>query len=559
MPGADTETQLKTESLSSQVLLSTSIFEHLSSSGRSSNTASTKPYAALFKVLFNTSDDSTTHYPTIPELETVLHNKLIRPAHPSPRADIDKERGRRRLHHPVYYDNSQAAGDSGHYRTLVNHLLASSGASPAPPPRLVVETNCDQYGGTAFGVGMWGSLHLHTRQEDSADSVDSAGDGTTHPLEVPLPAPGVLCANNWHLPSISTDTDTSSSRKENFLRQLRDHDLDTAILPITLTTGATATLTWLEQFKWTVDVIHFNAFSCDTVWDCAALAYSSLTLLRPGGVLTVQNRNSLMVETLRALSDYRKAEDKGAGNGGDVAFVQSQLFSGLVKEGSALSPVELLAEAQRQHQDRSVFTADIILKSVSNEVDPSAAQCESDEGGGGSRSASSVAVEAAAASLPSLVWAVNMIEAHVDAHQLHQLVAVLNANHASAVQWTTELLLDIYERYLLRQFQCHVVYPLPQDRRDHLGAHMATAVRTVTLPELGIEENSVWASIMGALLLHQKTQHESFHRYYELSMHPSFFHWEEYPTAQAGGDIFTELLRHPDYQHVRHVHREGTT
>jgi hypothetical protein len=496
-----------------------------------------KPYAALFQALFNSSGDST-HYPTDQELQTVLQNKLLRPV-----ADP------RNLPPPSTH-RSNNAGDSIqeiHYRSLVVTFLGDSF-----PPRLVLEMNCDQ--DRASEVGLWGSLLLLARAASA-------------PLD---PAVTVICANNWHLPDIltaasrgDTDSDMESGEdmdskrrwraKQRFLHHLHAHQLHPSVLPIALGAAATTTTTWLSQFQWRMDVVHFNEHSCESFIECVCLAQSSLALLRPGGLLTVHTRVSAMTEALRALSSGglldREAES-------ELDLVQSELYVGVIwKKGQ---PDSFADDPPRQNPnpEENALFADMLLRADMAAGGGGAGCCEDSRPLSGSRDRERERDRdiCRGEGVHSLgVQALNLVEAHLDARQLPRLVDVINANHPRTGDISAEELLSVYELWL-GAYQCS---PPSPERRLHLGAHMAAESRSLALADLDIEPDSVWRSIMSSLLQAQQTRYDCFHRYYDLQLHPAFFHWEEYLTTGVRGPIFNALMQHPDYPRLRAAHKAG--
>jgi hypothetical protein len=428
------------------------------------------------------------------------------------------------------YESSQAAGARGaevaalspvelFYRSMVSRLLTP--LTPGPhPAKLVLETNCEHHAPT--GVGLWAHLLL-AAQSDRAET------------------PVVICADNWHVPDMCRTDDSPHhhiiSKQNLFLDHIHQLGLNSTVFPLTLTTGATAISTWLLQFKWAVDVAHFNAHSCDTLAGCYTLARDSFQLIRPGGILTVHSRFFLMVQALREL----------AGEGGNTAaaqLVESDVFICLIKNSKAAGAVVASEEIlMLEKQNREAHFAQLVMPIPTTS-----------EAGGGA------CIETTLISPSSHILALNLIESHIDSNQVRKLVDVINAYHMHSgigAQLTSSQLLDVYELRLLREFQCHLQYPVTRLRIDNLGEHMSNKAKQITLSELGIEDDSVWSAMMRALISSQQSRYEFFHRYHELELDPSFFHWEDFPTTRVGGSIFTALTSHTEYSRFQAAHRMG--
>jgi hypothetical protein len=166
-----------------------------------------------------------------------------------------------------------------------------------------------------------------------------------------------------------------------------------------------------------------------------------------------------------------------------------------------------------------------------------------------------------AISMETIVLAVNLIEAHVDGNHLPTLVDVINANHPHVTPPLTPLhLLDMYEQLLLGRFQCPEfhVYPLPDERRHHLGRSMARGVSNVAQSDLHIDADSIWSAMMAAMLHTQKHNYDKYHRYHELTLIPPLFYWEEFETCRVNASVFAALTTHPEYDLVfRGAHQAG--
>lgn len=246
--------------------LTSTLYKHLSSV-RTSHMD--KPYSALFWHLLESSNASK-HYPTLPEIQTVLQNKLIvhSSAHTECTTFVDSDAD-------TYTDTDNI--QAFHYLSLISTFLGDSF-----PPRLVLEFNCDQ--DLSSVVGMWGGLIAWKSSElffTAAESVSLL--------------PIVLCANTFQPSGVVTSPQDSLKRQFAFGHHLRKRHLSSGVIPFSHTPPLT-TSTWLSQFHWLVDVIHLNAHSCESLLECGTLVHSSWALLRPGGVMMAQQRLTQVAE-----------------------------------------------------------------------------------------------------------------------------------------------------------------------------------------------------------------------------------------------------------------------
>ena len=455
-----------------------------------------RPYAALFHVLFN-STDHPTHYPTRHEVKTVLFHNVLQYS-PICSGVVDTSIPTRHGDDTTFEE---------HYRTAVLQMLNKT------VPRFIIETNCDhEY---ESGTGLWGTLLLQKNFKiNSADRAD-------YPI--------IVCADNWYDKFFNF---SPNERKRVFLQRLETYELNDHIYSMTL---ARDTLKWLYEFKWTVDIIHFNDLSCETMWSCIELVQSSWELLRPEGILTAHVRLTHVTTAFQFLVN----------NGKNAELKQTGLFLLLKK---LKNPDEYdhyfdHIENQKQH-----------YKEVANEVRVGHANSPSNC----KRRYQDCDSTGTNHHLLSVIKAVNLIESYLDAGRIVELVDIINANYVHVAPLASPDILNIYEGYLLRYFRCHSCYPLPQIRRDHLGSRMASRARYIALSDLSIDKDSIWSLMMSSLLNSQKKRYESFYQYYQLQMNPALFHWEEFPTTNVGGSIFNVLLNHSEYNSwLREVHSAG--